>query len=91
MSVKLVFIRILVLHRYHIGEPSSSVNELLINTKVVADHSLGHVDTYLYFNLNSPQISDLNLRFLVQSHLNNNNDKISNNTTTADKYQITSH
>ena len=66
--------RILVLHRYHIGEPSSSVNELLINTKVVADHSLGHVDTYLYFNLNSPQISDLNLRFLVQSHLNNNND-----------------
>ena len=66
--------KLLVLGRYDIAEPSSSVNELLVNVKAVADNSFGFVDTYLYFNLRSAQISDDNLRFLVESHLNNNND-----------------
>ena len=46
---------------------------MLVNVKA-ADNSFGFVDTYLYFNLRSAQISDDNLRFLVESHLNNNND-----------------
>ena len=40
--------KLLVLGRYDIAEPSSSVNELLVNVKAVADNSFGFVDTYLY-------------------------------------------
>ena len=66
--------KIIVVDRGDIGKPSSSVNEMLVNLKSIADESLGFVDTYLYFNLKSSQISGENLQFLVYSHLANNND-----------------
>ena len=66
--------KLLVLDRHEVGEPASSVNELLINAKSAADQSHGFVDTCLYINLKSPPITDRDLRFIIEAHLQNNND-----------------